>query len=151
MIGVFNRSQYEDELVPRVRRDWQRVWKARYRQINDFEQMLVEKRTVILKFFLHISRGEQRARLEARLTDEKKNWKFREGDLDDRARWAQYTAAYRDLLRHCSSSWAPWYLVPADDKKIRSWLIARKIADTMDDLGLRYPAASKAIRTLEIS
>ena len=152
MIGIFNRSHYEDVLVERVRNTMpKRVYNARYRQINDFEQMLTENDTVVLKFFLHVSRDEQRERLEARLEDETKNWKFRAEDLEDRARWKAYTAAYEDALRKCTTKWAPWYLVPADDKKLRNWLVARRIADAMDDLGLRYPPASKAIRTLEIS
>lgn len=152
MIGIFNRSHYEDVLVGRVRKAMpKRVYSARYRQINSFEHMLTENATVVLKFFLHISRDEQRERLEARLEDETKNWKFRAEDLADRARWKSYTAAYEDALRKCTTEWAPWYLVPADDKKLRNWLVARRIADTMDALGLRYPPASKAIRTLEIS
>jgi polyphosphate kinase 2 (PPK2 family) len=112
--------------------------------------MLSENGTIILKFFLHISRDEQRTRLEDRLTDEKKNWKFREGDLDDRAKWPAYTAAYRELLRSCSSKWAPWYLVPADDKKVRTLLIAQTIADSMRSLRLRFPRATPAVRNLKI-
>jgi polyphosphate kinase 2 (PPK2 family) len=112
--------------------------------------MLTENRVVILKFFLHISRKEQRKRLEARLEDETKNWKFRMGDLDDRALWTTYTAAYADLLRRCSTEWAPWYLVPADDKHVRSWLVARCIADRLDELGLRYPPADKSITSIKI-
>lgn len=151
MIGIFNRSHYEDVLVDRVRMKMpKRVYRARYEQINAFEHMLTENGTIILKFFLHVSRDEQRSRLEARLADETRNWKFRSEDLEDRAMWKSYTAAYQDLLRACGTDWAPWYLVPADDKKLRNWLIARRIADTMDDLGLRYPEASKAVRQLEI-
>jgi polyphosphate kinase 2 (PPK2 family) len=91
------------------------------------------------------------ARLEARLADETKNWKFRVEDLEDRAMWKSYTAAYKDILRICTTKWAPWYLVPADDKKLRTWMVARCIADTMEKLGLRFPRASRAIRDLEIS
>ena len=102
MIGIFNRSHYEDVLVERVRRLAPKgAWERRYRQINDFERMLVENHVVILKFFLHVSRAEQRRRLRDRLTDETKNWKFNAGDLEDRARWGAYTAAYRDVLRRC--------------------------------------------------
>lgn len=152
MIGIFNRSHYEDVIVERVHRTMaKRVWTARYDQINDFERMLTENGVVILKFFLHISRAEQRKRLQDRLNDERKNWKFQVGDLDDRARWRRYSAAYIDMLRACSTPWAPWYVVPADDKRVRNLLIARTIADTMDSLGLRFPPASPAVRGLEVS
>src|SRR5256885_12870847 len=109
MIGIFNRSHYEDILVPRVH-DLvpKKIWSARYDQINDFERMLSENEVVILKFLLHISRDEQKRRLEERLTDETKNWKFRAGDLDDRARWDDFTKAYRGILTHTSTKWAPW-------------------------------------------
>jgi PPK2 family polyphosphate:nucleotide phosphotransferase len=151
MIGIFNRSHYEDVLVGRVHHDMpKRVWSARYRQINDFERMLTENGVVILKFFLHVSRDEQRRRLQERLTDDTKNWKFRLGDLDDRQRWGAYTKAYQGLLSECSTKHAPWYVVPADDKKVRNWLIARTIADTLDGLGLRYPPADPAVRAIEI-
>jgi polyphosphate kinase 2 (PPK2 family) len=151
MIGIFNRSHYEDILVPRVH-DLvpKKVWSARYDQINDFERMLSENEVVILKFLLHISRGEQKRRLEERLTDETKNWKFRAGDLDDRKRWDDFTDAYRGILKHTSTTWAPWFVVPADDKDVRDWLIARTIADRMDKLRLRYPAADSSIVGLKI-
>jgi PPK2 family polyphosphate:nucleotide phosphotransferase len=151
MIGIFNRSHYEDILVPRVH-DLvaKKVWSARYDQINDFERMLSENEVVILKFLLHISRDEQKRRLEERLTDESKNWKFRVGDLDDRKRWDDFTDAYRGILKHTSTKWAPWYMVPADDKDVRDWLIARTIADRMAKLHLRYPPADSSIVGLEI-
>jgi PPK2 family polyphosphate:nucleotide phosphotransferase len=151
MIGIFNRSHYEDVLVPRVRELVpKKVWSARYEQINAFERMLTENNVVILKFFLHISKKEQRKRLESRLADETKNWKFRVGDLDDRARWDDYTAAYAELLRQCSSPWAPWYLIPSDDKQVRNWLIARCIADRLDELGLEYPRADESVVNMTI-
>ncbi len=151
MIGIFNRSHYEDVLVGRVRHlAPHAVWKARYRQINDFERMLTENGVVILKFFLHVSRDEQKRRLRDRLTDATKNWKFRAGDLEDRARWTGYTAAYRDALRRCSTPWAPWYVVPSDDKKVRNWLVASEIVRTLEGLRLRYPKADRAVRSLRI-
>jgi PPK2 family polyphosphate:nucleotide phosphotransferase len=151
MIGIFNRSHYEEVLVPRVHGDIsRRSWKERYEQINDFERLLVKNDTVILKFFLHISRAEQRERFEKRIADPEKNWKFHEGDLDDRALWARYTAAYRDVFRACNSPWAPWYFVPADDKPFRNWFIARTIADALTRMHLRYPRVSPAIRRLKI-
>jgi PPK2 family polyphosphate:nucleotide phosphotransferase len=151
MIGIFNRSHYEDVLVGRVHHDMpKRVWSARYAQINDFERMLAENGVIILKFFLHVSREEQRRRLQDRLTDETKNWKFRVGDLDDRRRWDAYTKAYKGALSECSTPHAPWYMVPADDKSLRNWLIARRIADALDDLDLRYPPADPAVRAIEV-
>jgi PPK2 family polyphosphate:nucleotide phosphotransferase len=151
MIGIFNRSHYEVVLVERVHHDMpKRVWSARYEQINDFERMLTENGVIILKFFLHVSRDEQRQRLQDRLIDETKNWKFRIGDLDDRQRWNAYTKAYKGLLSECSTKHAPWYVVPADDKKLRNWLIARVIADTLDGLDLRYPPADPAVRSIEV-
>ncbi len=151
MIGIFNRSHYEDVLVERVRGMVSRqVWHDRYRQINDFERMLAENGVVILKFFLHVSRAEQRRRLTDRLTDPAKNWKFNAGDLEDRRRWGAFTAAYRDALRKCSTRWAPWYFVPADDKKVRNWLVASTIARTLDGLHLRYPKGDPAILRLKV-
>ena len=151
MIGIFNRSHYEDILVPRVHELLpKKVWSARYDQINNFERMLSESNVVILKFLLHISRDEQKRRLEERLIDETKNWKFRAGDLDDRKRWDDFTDAYRGILKHTSTKWAPWFVVPADDKNVRDWLIARTIADCMDRLHLRYPPADSSIVGLKI-
>jgi PPK2 family polyphosphate:nucleotide phosphotransferase len=146
MIGIFNRSHYEDILVPRVHKlAPKKVWSARYEQINDFERMLTENDVVILKFLLHVSREEQGSRFEERLTDPKKNWKFRAGDLDDRSRWDEFTKAYQGILHHTSTKWAPWYVVPADDKDVRDWLVARTIADRLDKLDLRYPPATESL------
>jgi PPK2 family polyphosphate:nucleotide phosphotransferase len=151
MIGIFNRSHYEDVLVPRVHDEIDEAeCKRRFREITDFERMLSEQHVVILKFFLHISADEQKRRLNERLTHPKKSWKFRLGDLDDRARWDSYTAAYRDAIRHTSTKWAPWFVVPADDKKVRNLLVAQKIADTLDGLDLRYPAPDPAIKGVEV-
>jgi len=142
VIGIFNRSHYEDIIVPRVHELVpKRVWSARYEQINEFERTLSANGVVILKFFLHISRAEQRKRLLERIIDEAKNWKFREGDLDDRLHWNRFTKAYRGVLANTSTTWAPWYVVPADDKDVRDWLIARTIAETLRRLKLRYPKA----------
>jgi PPK2 family polyphosphate:nucleotide phosphotransferase len=146
MIGIFNRSHYEDVIVPRVRGSiTKKVCAARYGQINDFEEMLRANGTIILKFFLHISRDEQKKRLLERLTDETKNWKFRVDDLEDRAKWDDFTKAYEAALRHTSTKWAPWYVVPADDKDVRDWLVARTIADSLEKLDLRYPPADPAV------
>jgi PPK2 family polyphosphate:nucleotide phosphotransferase len=146
MIGVFNRSHYEDVIVTRVhgaitRKDCVR----RCREINDFERMLVGNRMTILKFFLHVSRAEQGRRLDERLADPKKNWKFQEGDLSERALWDEYTRAYAEALSQSSTSWAPWYLVPADNKSARNLLIARTIADTLTAMAPRFPRADRAV------
>jgi polyphosphate kinase 2 (PPK2 family) len=126
------------------------VWSARYQQINEFERLLAANHVVILKFMLHISRDEQKRRLRERLTDTSKNWKFRAGDLDDRTRWDEFTKAYRGILAETSTSWAPWFVVAADDKAVRDWLVAKMIADTLDRLDLRYPRADAAVLRLKI-
>ncbi|MFN8665848.1 MAG: PPK2 family polyphosphate kinase [Gemmatimonadaceae bacterium] len=149
-IGIFNRSHYEDVLVVRVKNLVpKRVWQHRYRQINDFERMLTENGVVILKFFLHISKDEQREQFLERLTDPTKNWKFRAGDLDDRALWGDYTRAYRDALRKCSTRWAPWYLVPSDHRTARNYLITKVINETLSALKPEYPRASKEVLALK--
>lgn len=151
MIGIFNRSYYEDILVPRVHGLVpKKVWTARYDQINDFERMLTANGVIILKFFLHISHDEQKRRLTDRLTDKAKNWKFQAGDLDDRALWGDFSKAYRGVLTNTSTNRAPWYIVPADDKNVRDWLVARTIADTLARLRLRYPPADPSIVGLEV-
>ena len=140
MMGIFNRSHYEDVLVVRVLSLVpESIWSQRYEQINAFERMLSENGTVIMKFFLHVSHDEQKERLRERVEDETKNWKFNAGDLDQRARWDDYTAAYSDALTKCSTDWAPWYVVPADSNKARNYLIARRIVETLEGLGLEYP------------
>jgi PPK2 family polyphosphate:nucleotide phosphotransferase len=151
MIGIFNRSHYEDVLVPRVHGDISSdECDTRYRQICDFERMLSEQKVIILKFMLHISRDEQKSRLEKRLTQPNKRWKFRAGDLDDRRKWDAFTEAYRDMLHATSTKWAPWYVVPADDKKVRNWLVSRAIAETLESLDLRYPDPEPGIDELSI-
>ena len=151
MIGIFNRSHYEDILVPRVHGTRpKKVWSARYDQINDFEAMLAANNVVILKFLLHISHDEQKRRLAERISNPKKNWKFRAGDLDDRALWEEFTKAYRGILSNTSTKAAPWYIVPADDKDVRNLLIARTIADRLATLRLRYPPGDPAILGVKI-
>ena len=151
MIGIFNRSHYEDVLVPRVHGTVPRkVIAARYRQINDFEAMLAANGVVILKFFLHISHDEQKARLRERLADREKNWKFQASDLDDRARWDDFGDAYRKVLAKTSTEGAPWFIVPADNKDVRNLLIAHTIADRLQKLHLRYPKADAEVLALHI-
>jgi PPK2 family polyphosphate:nucleotide phosphotransferase len=139
-ITIFNRSHYEDVLVVRVHELVpQSVWQARYEQINEFEELLAESGTTIVKFFLHISKDEQRERLQARLDAPDKRWKFRRADLDERKRWGEYIAAYEEALARCSTDAAPWYVIPADRKWFRNLAVAEILATTLDDLDLRYP------------
>lgn len=146
MLGIFNRSHYEDVIVTRVNDLVPKaVWAARYAQINAFERIIASNGVRILKFFLHVSRPEQKERLDKRLTNPEKNWKFNAGDLAEREKWDEYTAAYRDAIRRCSTRWAPWYVVPADDKKVRNYLVARTVADTLESLKLRWPKGDPAV------
>jgi PPK2 family polyphosphate:nucleotide phosphotransferase len=146
MVGVFNRSQYEDVVTVRVHRLVPRkVWAKRYRQINEFEHTLTESGTTIVKFCLHVSKAEQRRRLMSRLTDPKKNWKFSESDLADRALWDQFTTAYQDMLAKCSTPWAPWYVIPADDKDARNYLVARVVVTVLERMAPRFPRVKRAL------
>ncbi|MEK7348399.1 MAG: polyphosphate kinase 2 family protein [Candidatus Eisenbacteria bacterium] len=140
MIGVFNRSHYEDVLVVRVHGLVpDAVWKARYRQINEFERHLTENGVAILKFYLHISKAEQAERLRERIEEKSKNWKFAVGDLKERKLWNRYMAAYEDAVNRCGTPWAPWHVVPANKKWARDALIARAMVETLESLRLRYP------------
>ena len=140
MIGVFNRSHYEDVLVVRVHGLVAREeWKRRYRQINEFERTLTENGVRILKFYLHISRAEQARRLRERIEDRSKNWKFSQADLAERKRWSDYSAAFQDAINECTTPWAPWHVVPANRKWARDCLVARAMVDCLASLKLRYP------------
>jgi PPK2 family polyphosphate:nucleotide phosphotransferase len=146
MVGVFNRSQYEDVLAVRVLHLVpRRVWVKRYRQINEFERMLTESGTTVVKIFLHVSKREQRRRLLARLTDPRKNWKFSKADLVSRSQWGDYTRAYRDMLSRCSTRWAPWYVIPADDRHARNYMVASVVVAALERMAPRMPAASPKI------
>jgi PPK2 family polyphosphate:nucleotide phosphotransferase len=139
-IGIFNRSHYEDVLVVRVHGLVpEPIWRARYEQINGFERLLSDNGIVILKFCLHISRGEQRERLLARLNDPEKNWKFDGGDLRERQRWDDYTNAYQDALALTSTLWAPWYVVPSDRKPARDLLVAELLLEKLTEMKPAYP------------
>lgn len=141
-IGIFNRSHYEDVLVVRVDRLVpEAVWQARYEQINQFERILTENGVTVLKFLLHISRAEQRERLQARLADPAKYWKFDDGDLRKRTQWDDYTAAYEDVVARTGTAWAPWYVVPADRKPMRDVMVAQVVVDTLERMAPRYPPA----------
>ena len=137
---VFNRSHYEDVLVVRVHSLVPKaVWRRRYDQINDFERMLSEEGTIILKFLLDISRDEQRERLQARLDDPTKRWKFEHGDIAERKLWDDYMAAYADVLEKTSTKHAPWHAVPADRKWARDWIVANTVVKAMEKLRMKYP------------
>jgi PPK2 family polyphosphate:nucleotide phosphotransferase len=141
-IGIFNRSHYEDVLVVRVHDIVPReVWSARYKQINDFEEMLTENGTTIVKFFLSIDRDEQRERFQERYDDPKKRWKFSLGDLEERALWDEYQAAFDDALSKTSTASAPWYVIPANRNWFRNLAVATILADTIADLKPAYPPA----------
>ena len=139
-VGIFNRSHYEDVLVVRVH-DLAKpdVIERRYRQINDFEKKLVRSGTRIVKFMLHISYEEQRRRLLDRLKDPDKHWKFSEHDIDERAYWDDYQSAYGIAISRCSTDWAPWYVIPADDKDYRNWAVASILIETLEEMDPEYP------------
>lgn len=131
-IGVFNRSHYEDVVVVRVHElVTKHVWQQRYGHINEFERMLTDNNTILLKFFLHISKEEQEKRLLAREKDVSKAWKLSPGDWKERERWDDYQTAYADALRECSTAYAPWYVVPADHKWFRNLAVAQTIVETL--------------------
>jgi PPK2 family polyphosphate:nucleotide phosphotransferase len=139
-VGVFNRSHYEDVLVVRVNGlAPESVWRPRYQQINDFEREVLAGGTAIIKVMLHISYEEQRARLLERLTDPTKHWKYSPRDLEARAKWGDYQAAYAEALARTSTDDAPWYVVPADRKWYRDWAVAHLLAETFATMGLEYP------------
>ena len=139
-IGIFNRSHYEDVLVVRVHNLVpESVWQQRYEQINNFEKLLADSGTTIVKFFLHISKEEQKERFEARLRDPRKNWKFSMGDVKERGYWDDYMRAYEDALSRCSTPWAPWYVIPADHKWYRNLAISEIIIETLEKLDMRFP------------
>jgi len=151
VIGVFNRSHYEDVLVVRVHELVPpAVWKARYEQINQFERILSQNGVRIVKLFLHISKSEQKRRLQARLDNPDKNWKFSEADLGERKRWRDYMEAYQDALNNCSTESAPWYVVPANVKWARDAMVARVLRETMDSMSLRHPKVSRKIAKQKI-
>jgi PPK2 family polyphosphate:nucleotide phosphotransferase len=144
-IGIFNRSHYEDVLVVKVRGyAAPEAIAQRYDQINDFERMLTQNGTTILKFMLHISKKEQAERLQERLDDPRKHWKFNPGDLEDRAHWDDFQAAYETLLHRCSTPDAPWYVIPADRKWARNAVIARIVRTTLEAMDPQYPKAAWA-------
>lgn len=145
-ITIFNRSYYESVLVERVKGIVPpAVWKGRYDQINAFESMLVSESTVVMKFFLHISSEEQRERLQERVDNPKKQWKFRAGDLEERRFWDDYQRAFEDMVARCNTTHAPWHVVPANRKWYRDLVVARALVARLEELDLRYPPAEPGI------
>jgi PPK2 family polyphosphate:nucleotide phosphotransferase len=140
MIGIHNRSHYEALLIERVHDLVPKsVWQRRYDHINAFERLLADEGTTILKFFLHISKDEQKRRFEKRLKDPHKNWKFNTADLKERDRWDDYQQAYADALARCSTAHAPWFVVPADHKWFRNWVVSDVIVRTLAALKMKFP------------
>jgi PPK2 family polyphosphate:nucleotide phosphotransferase len=150
-LGVFDRSHYEDVLVVRVKNLVpESVWRPRYEAINQFEYALTADGVTVLKFFLHISREEQKRRLESRLADPDKRWKFSANDLKERAYWDDYQLAFEDAVNQCSTDYAPWYVVPADKKWYRNLVVARTIADSLEAMNPRFPAAEQGLDQVQI-
>jgi PPK2 family polyphosphate:nucleotide phosphotransferase len=139
-IAIFDRSHYEDVIVVRVHGLVpEEVWRGRYEEIVEFERRVTAGGIAIVKVYLHMSFEEQRRRLLARLEDPDKHWKFNAGDLDDRARWAEFLAAYEDAIAHCHTDEAPWYIVPADRKWYRNWAVERLVVETLEQMDPHYP------------
>lgn len=139
-IGIFNRSHYGDVLVVRIHNLVPKnQWEKRYSHINEFEKMLSDEGIKILKFYLHISKKEQQKRLEQRIVNPTKHWKIDEADFEERKFWNRYMNSYQDVLEKCSTSWAPWYIIPADKKWYRNLIVAKIITQTMEDMNLKFP------------
>ena len=151
LITIFNRSHYEEVLIVRVKKLMpEDVWRRRYAMINEFEQMLALNNTTIIKFYLHISKDEQKRRLQSRLDDDSKHWKFSSADLKERAYWDDYMTAFEDAVENCSTEVAPWYVIPANKKWYRNLVIARTIADTLEAMDPQFPDAEKGLARLTI-
>ncbi len=152
MITIFNRSHYEDVLIVRVKNlVTEEVWRKRYHIINEFEQMLTLGNVTIVKFFLHISKDEQKRRLESRLEDPDKRWKFSSNDIKERVLWDEYHRAFEDAISNCSTAYAPWYVVPANKKWYRNLVIARTLADTLESMNPQYPTVQEKFKNIVIS
>lgn len=150
-IGIFNRSHYEDVLVVRVHQLVPPgIWKARYEQINRFEQHLAESGVTIVKFFLHISRQEQKQRMLERLEDPRKLWKFSARDLEERKHWKEYMGAYEDALARCSTRWAPWYVIPADRNWYRNAAVSQILVETLETMKPKFPPPTVDPRKIKV-
>lgn len=150
-IVIFNRSHYEDVLTVRVHGlISKKTWRRRYQEINDFEEMLANEGTTIVKFFLNIDLAEQKKRMQARLDDPKKHWKFNVADLKDRKLWREYMKAYEEAISETSTPWAPWYIVPANSKWYRNLIVSRVIVKTLEGLEMSYPKAARNLSKIVI-
>ncbi len=150
-IVIFNRSHYEDVLVVRVHNLVpKKIWKLRYEQIVDFERLLTDTGTKILKFFLQIDRDEQKQRLEARLAEPDKQWKFNMQDVEERKHWDAYTKAYEAALSRTSTANAPWYVIPSNQKWYRNYAIASIVVETLEEMKIRHPEADPGLATVVI-
>jgi PPK2 family polyphosphate:nucleotide phosphotransferase len=151
MIHIFNRSHYEDVLIVRVK-DLvpESVWKPRYEAINQFEHALTLAGVTVLKFYLHISKDEQKRRLESRLADPDKRWKFSTNDIKERAYWDEYMAAFEDAINQCTTAHCPWYVIPANKKWYRNLVLARTIADTLEAMNPKFPPAEKGLENVSV-
>lgn len=151
-IVIFNRSHYEDVLIVKVH-DWidEAECKRRYAQINEFEKLLTETGTVIIKCYLHISKAEQKLRMQERLNDPSKTWKFNPNDLKERDLWSKYMVAYENAMKATSTSYAPWYVVPADSKTNRNLLISKLLLNALKSLKLSYPPVPEAFKSIKIN
>jgi len=151
MIGIFNRSYYEDVLVVRVKGLVpKKVWKARYEQINQFEQLLVDSGTTIVKLYLNIDPDEQAERLRERQVTPEKQWKFNPGDLEDRKLWPRFMGVYEDALTRCNTKAAPWHVIPANRKWYRNLVVSGVLIDALEAMNLRYPKPVKGVDAFEI-
>ncbi len=151
MIHVFNRSHYEDVLVVRVDKLAPKVvWEQRYEQINQFEEYLTETGTRILKFYLHISKEEQKERFQSRLDEPEKHWKFSLADLEKRKQWDEYRSAFNDVLTRCSTEHAPWHVIPADQKWYRNWAVSQIICNTLEAMNPQYPPAEEGLEAVVV-
>ncbi|RME98855.1 MAG: polyphosphate kinase 2 family protein [Chloroflexi bacterium] len=151
MIGIFNRSHYEDVLVVRVHNLVpKKVWQKRYDHINHFEKLLTDNGVTVLKFYLHISKEEQAERLQERLDRPEKNWKFNPGDLKERALWDDYMEAFEVAFEKCSPKNAPWYIVPANKKWYRNLVISEKIVEALEKMNLKYPEPAEGLDNIVI-
>jgi PPK2 family polyphosphate:nucleotide phosphotransferase len=151
MIHIFNRSHYEDVLIVRVKGLVpEATWRPRYQAINQFEQALTLAGVTVLKFMLHISKDEQKRRLESRLADPDKRWKFSANDLKERALWDGYQRAFEDAISECTATYAPWYVIPANKKWYRNLVVARTIADTLAAMDPRYPPAESGLDKVKV-
>ncbi|HTS12481.1 MAG TPA: polyphosphate kinase 2 family protein [Candidatus Limnocylindrales bacterium] len=151
-IGIFNRSHYEDVLVVRVHKLVPKeVWSKRYHQINEFESILAENNVKILKFFLHISKDEQKDRLLQRIDDPDRQWKISEADFHERKFWDDYTEAYEDALTKCNSNDAPWFIIPSNKKWFRNLAVSHIIAETLESLHLKFPAPTVDLSKIKLA